>query len=198
MSCFCPLLLLLALGADEHDHSFALEAGNVIRLAVFLQICCEACEEQFSLLFEDDGASAEEDVGFHFVALLEELLRMFELEVIVVIVGLGSEPYFLDFLLFLVCFCFLLFLLLCVEELLIIHDPANGRISRCSNLDEVEILLICDVHSLLEGVDTGLYVVSDETNLRHTTDLVVNTIRILFDNTTTAWSGSNSCYNFSF
>jgi hypothetical protein len=34
--------------------------------------------------------------------------------------------------------------------------------------------------------------------LRHTFDLIVNTIRIFFDNTTTAWSGSNSCYCFNF
>jgi hypothetical protein len=55
-------------------------------------------------------------------------------------------------------------------------------------------LFISNVHRLLEGVDTGLYIFADKANLRHTFDLIVNTIRIFFDNTTTAWSGSNSCY----
>jgi hypothetical protein len=41
-----------------------------------------------------------------------------------------------------------------------------------------------------------LYVVADEAHLLDTADFVVNTMRVLFNNTTTAWSRSNSCYMF--
>ena len=119
---------------------------------------------------------------------------MLELEVIVMIVGLGTETDLFDLLLLGIRFRLFLFFLLCVEEFLVIHDAAYGRISRSSDLDEVEVLVIGNFHCLLEGVDTLLYVVANKANLGHTADLIVDAMRIFFDNTTTTWSGSNSCY----
>ena len=184
----------MALGAQEHNHPFALEVWHIIRLAVFLQISSESCEEEFTLLLEDDGTSAEEDIGFHFVALFEELDGMLEFEVVIMIVGLGTETDLFDFLLFLVRLRLFLFFLLGVEEFLVVYDAAYRRVGRCSDLDEVEVLVIGNFHCLLERVDTGLYVVADKAHLCHTADLIVDTVRIFFDNTTTTWSGSNSCY----
>ena len=184
----------MALRADVHDHPFALEVRYIIGFAVLGEVVSEAREEEFTLLLEDDGSSAEEDVGFDFIAFFEELDGMLELEVIVMIVGLGTETDLFDLLLFLIRLCLFLFFLLCVEEFLVIYDAAYRRISRCSDLDEVEVLIIGNFHCLLEGVDTLLYVVANKANLRHTANLIVDTVRIFFDNTTTTWSGSNSCY----
>jgi hypothetical protein len=59
-------------------------------------------------------------------------------------------------------------------------------------------LLICNSHCLLIGVDTGLYIIANEAHLLDTADFVVNTMRVLFNNSTTAWSLRDSCYMFNF
>ena len=131
--------LFLALWADIEYHSFTLEVWHVVGFAIFGKVSCETREEEFALLLEDDGTSTEEDIGFDLVALFEELDGMLELEVVIMIVGLRAETNLFDFLLFSVCFCLFLFFLLCVEEFLVINNPANRRSSGRSNLNEVEV-----------------------------------------------------------
>lgn len=190
-TCGC---LFITLRADEHDHSFALEVWYIVGFAVLFEVSGKAREQQFALLFEDDGASAEEDVSFHFIAFLEELLRMFELEVIVMIVGLRTETDLFHLLLLLVSFRLLLLFLLRIEELLVVNNSADRRIGRRRYLDQVEVLLISNMHCLLKRVDALLYIVADEANLSDTADLIVDTMRVLFDDATATRSGSNSCY----
>ena len=190
--------LLLTLRADEHDHSFALEVWYIVRFAVLGQVSSEASQQEFTLLFEHDRASAEEDVSLHFVAFFEELDGVFELEVIIVVIRLRTEPDLLHLLFFLVSLRLFLFLLLCVEELLVINNAADRRRSRWSDLDEVKILVVRYFHSLLIRVDTLLYIVANKAHLSHTADLVVDTMRIFFDYSTTTWSGRNSCYCFNY
>lgn len=127
--------LFLAFGADVQNHSFALEVWYIVGFAVFSEVVGKACEKEFSLLFEDDGTSAEEDIGFHFVALFEELDGMLEFEVVIMIVGLWAETDLLHLLLLLVGFRLFLFFLLGVEEFLIVHYSAYRRIRRCSDLN---------------------------------------------------------------
>ena len=186
--------LLLTLRADEHDHSFALEVWYIVRFAVLGQVSCEASQQEFTLLFEHDRASAEEDVSLHFVAFFEELDGVFEFEVIIVVIRLRTEPDLLHLLFFLISLRLFLFFLLCVEELLVVNDAADRRRSRWSDLDEVKILVVRYFHSLLIRVDTLLYIVANKAHLSHTADLVIDTMRIFFDNTTATRSGSNRCY----
>ena len=190
-------MLFLALGTDEHNHPFSLEGWYIVGLAIFLQIGGESREQKLSLFLEDDRASAEEDIGLHLVTLFKELLGMFEFEVVIVVIGLRAETDLLHLLFFLVSFRFFLFFLLCVEEFLVINDPAYRRVRRSSYLDEVEILLIRDAHSLTEVIDTGFYIVANKAHLLDTADLVVDTMRVLFDNSATAWPLRNCCYSFS-
>ena len=124
----------MALRRNEHDHSFAFEVRNIIGFAVLGEVSSEAREQEFSLLFEHDRASAEEDIGFHFIAFFEELDSVLELEVIVMIVGLGTETDLFHFLLLGIRFCLFLLFLLRVEEFLIIYDAAHGRIGCSSDL----------------------------------------------------------------
>ena len=190
-------LLFLALGADEEDHSLALEGRHVIGFAILSEVSRKTREKEFPLFLEDDRASAEEDIGFDFVAFLEELDGVLELEVVVVVIGLRAESDLLDLLLFLVSLGFFLLFLLVVEELLVVDDAAHGRCGSRRDLDEIQILLIGHSQGLLEGVDTLLYVVANQANLLDSADFIVNTMRVLFDNSTTAWSRRNSCYSFS-
>ena len=191
-------LLLLAPRADEEDHSLALEGWHIIGFAVFSEVGSEAREEEFALLLEDDGPSAEEDISFHFVSFFEELDSVLELEVVIVVIGLRTETDLLHLLLFLVRLRFLLLFLLSVKELLVVNDAADRRSSSRSDLDEIKVLLICNSHCLLIGVDTGLYIFANEAHLLDTADFVVDTMRVLFNNSTTAWSLRDSCYMFNF
>ena len=121
---------------------------------------------------------------------------MFELEVVVMVIRLGSETNLLDFLLLLVRLHLFLLFLLRVEELLVVDDSADRRVGGRCYLDEIEILLIRNAHSLLKRVDTLLYIVADKAHLEHTANLVINTVWILFDNSTATRSVGSCCYSF--
>src|SRR6185436_18603840 len=72
-------------------------------------------------------AAAKPDCGFHFVAILQPLARMFHAVVVIVIVGTRSELNFIDrnrYLLLLCLICLLLCFVLILSE---INNPANGR-----------------------------------------------------------------------
>ena len=187
-------LPLCALWTNEHDHSFTLEVWHILRLTKLLQVRSKSRQEQFTLLFEDDRTSAEEDIGLHFVAFLEEFLGMLKLEVIIMIIGLRSKTNLFNFLLFLVGFRLFLLFLLRVEELLVVDNTTNRRVGSRRNLDEVKILLIGYVHSLLKGVNTLLYIIAYEAHLQDTADFIIDTMRVFFDNTTATRSLRNSCY----
>lgn len=190
--------LLLALGADIEYHSFALKIRHIVRLAILSEVSSETCEEQFALFLEYDRASAEEDVGFDLVAFFQELDGMLEFEVVIVIIGLRTESDLLHLLLFLVGLCLFLLFLLSIEEFLVVNHPADRRVGGRSNLDEIEILLIRYSHSLLKRVDTLLYVVANKANLRDAANLIIDTMRVFFNNTATAWPLRNSCYMFNY
>ena len=123
---------------------------------------------------------------------------MLEFEVIIVVVRLRSEPDLLHLLLFLIGLSLFLLFLLSVEEFLIINHTANGRVSGWRDLDEVKILLIRNSHSLLERVDTLLYIVANQANLRDPADFIINPVRVFFNNSATAWPWRNSCYMFNY
>ena len=196
--CRCRVLglALVTLGAEVEDHPLALEVRYIIGFAVLGEVGREAREEEFTLLLEDDGSSAEEDIGFDFVAFLEKLDSVLELEVIVMIVRLRSEADFLDFLLLSIGFGLFLLFLCGIEELLVVHNAAHGRSRSRSDLDQIEVQIISNLHCLLEGVDTLLYIVADEAHFLNVADLIIDTMWILFDNSTAARSVRGCCYSF--
>ncbi len=191
-------MLFLALRAYEHDHSFAFEVRHIVRFAVLGKVGGEASQKQLTLLLEHDRTSTEEYIGFYLVTLLEELNRVFEFEVVVMIVGLRTETDLLDFLFLRIRFRLFLLFLLGVKELLVIYHAAYRRISGCCDLNQVEILLIGYTHSLLERVDSLFYIVADKANLGDSAYLVIDTMRVFFDNATATRSGSNCSYCFNY
>jgi hypothetical protein len=58
-------------------------------------------------------------------------------------------------------------------------------------------LLVSNLHSLLKRVDALFYIIADKAHLLDTADFIVDTMRVLFNNSTTAWSLRDSCYSFS-
>src|SRR5574344_1789637 len=100
----------------EDGHALTFEHGHLLHLAKLLQIVGETQQEHFALFLEKYAATAEEDVSLQLVALREEAFGMLELEVVVVVVGLRSEAYFLHFHLYLFGLHLFLALLLLVEE----------------------------------------------------------------------------------
>ena len=189
-------MLLAALRAEVENHSLTLERRYILRLAVLGEVVGETRQKEFTLLLEDDRTSTEEDIGFNFVALLEELDGVLEFEVVVVVIGLRPETDFLNLHLLGVRLRLFLLFLLRVEELLVVYDTADRRVGGSSNLDEVEVLVVCHAHGLFEIVDTRFYILANKAYLLDSADFVVDTMRILFDNTTDTRSGLRCCYSF--
>ncbi len=131
------------------------------------------------MFFEQDRASFEEYVCFYFCAFLEESDGVFEFEVVVVVVGLGSEPDFFDDDFGCFCFYFFCFLFLLVEEFLVIEDFADWRFGLSGYFDEVEFEFFGDFASLLDGVYSGCHVVANEPDFA-STDVFVDVVRGLF------------------
>ena len=138
------------------------------------------------MLLEDDRTATEEYIRLNLCALLQEVLGMLELEVIVVVVGLWTETNLLDYNLNLLCLDLLSLLLLLIEELLVVGNTAYWRICLGRDLDEVELHLISQLDSLLDGEhEVGLYVLTYDAH-GWCCDLVVDTVGILLLRTTTA------------
>ncbi len=100
------------------------------------------------------------------------------LEVVVVVIGLGSESDFLYH-----HFCGLRFLLLLaffllVEELLVVYHAAHRRFRRRADHHQIKLLLLCNAESLLQRMDTLLYIVTYETHLTRA-DVLVDDIRLI-------------------
>ena len=119
---------LFLLGAEHDYHALAFEDGHLVNLAILLEIICKTQEQNFALLFEKDGATLEEDIGFHLCTFLKETDGMFELEVVVMIIGLGSETNLLHNNLCCLGLLFLLAFLLLVKELLVFKHTADRRL----------------------------------------------------------------------
>ena len=114
-------------GGNEDSHALAFEHRHLLHLAVFFEVVGKTQQEHFALFLKEDASSAEENIGFDLVSLGEEAFGMFELEVVVVIVGLGSESDFLDVDFDLLCLELFLSFFLLIEELGVVYHTADRR-----------------------------------------------------------------------
>lgn len=168
--------IFLSLRGKEHSHSLAFKDWHLLYLCYLFEVIGEAKKKNLALLLEYDRPAAEEDVGFNLRPLLDELLRMLELEVVVVVICLRAEANFLNCNLDLLCLNLLLLLLLLIEKLLVVEDFADRRIGGRRDFDKIKLLIVGHLHSLLNGIDTRiLNVVSNKANLRDT-DSVINPV----------------------
>lgn len=88
--------LLFWLRRENHVHLFAFEFGHRLHFGELFEVRGKTEQQNFTLFLEDDRPTPEEDIGSHFGTLLEKVLRVLQLEVVVVIVGLRAETNLLD------------------------------------------------------------------------------------------------------
>ena len=105
---------------------------------------------------------------------------MVQLELEVVVIGLGSEADFLDdnF----GCFGFLFFqaLLLVEDELLVVHRLADRRIDIGLNLNEVNTKFFYDSQSLTQRIDVGFDTLTHKTHHRSSDFLIHAMVESVF------------------
>ena len=166
--------LFLFNGGDDNVHTLALQRRHVLGASELLKLHSETQELLLALVLEHDGTAAEEDGGLHLGTLLQELLRMLELELEVVLVGIGAETDFLENDLCGIALHLLGLLLLLVQIFLVIEYLAYGRIGLVGNEYQVEFQRICKRKSLGKGIYPLLgNVFTHETHLRGS-NLLVN------------------------
>lgn len=120
----------------------------------------------FALFYEHDAAAPEEDCSLNLGTLLEELLGVLELELKVVLVGIGPEADFLDDHLGGVGLHLLGPLLLLVAVLLVIQNLADWGIGLGAYLHQIKLHFVRHCESLRDRIDARFGdVVSYETHL---------------------------------
>ena len=93
----------------------------------------------------------EEDICTHLIAVFKKLLSVFQLELIIVLIGLRSKSNFLRLYLDLLLTHFLLTLLLLIEKLAIVDDATNRWLSIGGYLHQVLSLLACQIKGFARG-----------------------------------------------
>ena len=177
-------LLLFHFRRKHHVHLLAVEPGHRLHFGELFEIGGKAQQQDFALLLEDDRTAAEEDVSLDFGPLLEEVLRVLEFEIVVVVVGLGPEADLLHDHFRLIGLQFLGFLLLLVKEFLVIVDAAYGGLGLRRDLDQVEFQFVGEFERIADRQNLRLAdVVADHTHFRSRA-LVVDPVGVLLDGRT--------------
>ena len=160
-----PFMLLFFLRAEHDDHALSLKHRHLLYFAVFLKIIGKTQKKHLSLFLEKDRAALEEHIGFYLRAFLEEALGVLELEVVVMVIGLRAETYFLDY--DLCCLFLLLFLafFLLIEEFLIIDNATYRRLGGCGDLHKIKLQLVGDAACLLNREYSVFNVVTHKSHL---------------------------------
>ena len=125
---------------------------------------------------------------------------MVQLELEVVVVGLGSEADFLDddlgglgLLVFQTFF-------LVEDELLVVHRLADGRIGIGLNLNEIDTQFLYDSQGISQGIDVGFHTLTYQSHHRgfdFLVDAVVESVLVFVRPLAGSSSLWNLCYDFS-
>ena len=105
---------------------------------------------------------------------------MFEFEVVVVVVGLGAEADLLDDDFDGLGFDLLGFLLLLVEELLVVDDAAYRRFGLGRDLHQVEFLFLRHAKRFGQRIDVRPFDIIAHKPYLRCRDLPVDSVRVLF------------------
>lgn len=170
---------------QEHPVSFKL--GQQLYFPVIGKLLSEFQKDDLSFFLIGDGPAFEVYISLHLVAFLEELHGMFYLEVEVVLVGVGSETDLLHHRFRGLGLRLFFFLLLLIEELLVIYDPANGWVCRWYDLHKIQLPFFGKPPGVFKGVNIGCDVFSDEpdTWCRY---IFIDVVLVLFFLKPGAWS----------
>jgi hypothetical protein len=106
----------------------------------------------------NDFAATEKNGRFDFVTLFQKPDDVVLLEIVIVLIGIGSKLHFLDRDVSLMLLGFVKLLIELVKVFAVIHDSANRRICSRRNLDQIQTPLFSDLERCLRRHDTELLV----------------------------------------
>ena len=115
----------LRLRRKEHGHVLALKLGRLVKIRYLRALFRKVLEQRFANLGVRHLSASETHRDLEAVALVEELLAVFQLGVEVVRVDAGGHAYLLDLDNALILLGFLLLLGLLEAELAVVHNLAD-------------------------------------------------------------------------
>lgn len=139
--------------------------SNLKRYANKLHNAVEALFEEFDIHIL--RAAREEEIDFDALAIFEPFGDFVSFQGEVVVTGADFDLYGFDFDYRRLCLRALLLLLLVVGVLAVVHDLGNRGSSSRSNLNQVEVCLLCLFEGFGEGNNTQVLALStDNAELR--------------------------------
>src|SRR5262249_1123150 len=138
--------------------------------------------------------AAEEDVEHHLVLVFQELARLVDLDLDVMVAGLGADADFFELLL--VWLSLALFAGLLVAELAVVHDLADRRPLLGGHLDQVELCLAGHLQGLRGRDDAELFAVGADQPHGADADLLVDPLVRLSIMLRVTVAGTNTLASF--
>src|SRR5690606_20082778 len=152
---------------NGEEHPLPFQLRQQFHFPIIFKRLRETEQKDLALLLVYDGPALAMHVRPHLFTCLPELDGMLQLELGIMVTGIGTEADFLDHRLLSVRFDLFLFLLLFINELAVINDLANGRVSIWRDLHQIEFQFISQLQCLARGIYPLLYIVSHQAYLRY-------------------------------
>ncbi|VFS58990.1 Uncharacterised protein [Leminorella grimontii] len=143
--------LLFLLRGEHHDHLASFNPTWIgFNNGQFCKIVTNAVKHFHADLLVSHFTTAEAERNLGFITLFQKANQAAEFYLIVAIIGTRSEFDFLDLNNFL--FLLLLFrsLALFIEELAVVHNPANGRLSIRADLNQIDTRFLCFLQRFIQ------------------------------------------------
>src|SRR5690606_13841541 len=157
----------LFLRRHHHDHLPPFHLRHLLDYADFVQVFPDPCQEPGADFLVRHLPAPEPERDLRLVAALEEFHELPQLDPVIALVRARAKLDFLDVYLLLLAARRLRLLVQLEQVLAEIHHPANRRVGRGRDLDEVEIRVPCDLKRLFPGHDSELFPVgADHTHPR--------------------------------
>ena len=144
------------LGRENEGHVSALKPGLLLDGCYVLSVLNQSVEYSSAAVGVSHLTAAEHDCYLGLIPLGEEFLNVFQLELIVMLLGLRPKLHFLDDYHVLVFLGLLGPLGLLVLVFPIVHDPAHGWRSLGGHLYKVEFLLSGQLEAFFHRHDADL------------------------------------------
>src|ERR1700690_3853711 len=135
------LLPRILLRRQDSMQSVTFLAGAELYYALAFYVFYQALENLASQVGAGHFAATEKNRRLDLVAFVEETQHVILFGLVIMVVHIDAELYFLDRDRFLVLLGLAFLFLLLVEKFPVIHDAANGRHSSGRNLNQVQVLL---------------------------------------------------------
>ena len=135
------LLFSALLGGQDGVKCVAFLSGAKLYDALFADVFDQAFQDLASQVGARHLATAEENRCFDFISIVEKAQHVVLFGLVIVVVHIDAELYFLDHDHFLMLLGLALLLFLLIQEFPVVHYAAYRRRGRGRNLDQIQVLL---------------------------------------------------------